>query len=117
MVQEKNIKKINYKLIKSTASELFLQKGYGNTSMNDIAVHLNIKKASLYHHIKSRSQLVLDIVNDLERKLFEIFNRLQSLTDFNEQKKLFLDTAKCFYIDTEHSYLILICIATRQTPL
>lgn len=107
MKQEKNGKKINYKIIKSAASTLFLNKGYGNTSMNDIADALNIKKASLYHHIQSRTQLVYDIVNELETHLLDQFTQLKSLPCAKEQKKIFIQAVKNFYFDTDNCYLII----------
>ena len=46
------------------AAMLFKEKGYLNTSVNEIAAEMNIQKASLYYYI-----------NDKETLLFEILNR------------------------------------------
>jgi AcrR family transcriptional regulator len=40
------------------ATRLFKEKGYHNTSMQDIADGLGVQKASLYHYIESKEQLL-----------------------------------------------------------
>jgi AcrR family transcriptional regulator len=40
------------------ATRLFREKGYHNTSMQDIADGLGVQKASLYHYIESKEQLL-----------------------------------------------------------
>jgi AcrR family transcriptional regulator len=37
---------------------LFHERGYDATSMSDIAAHLGITKAGLYHHVKSKAELL-----------------------------------------------------------
>lgn len=51
--------------IVAAASELFERVGYYNTSMDDIATAVGIKKPSLYHHVKSKGQIVAWIHNSL----------------------------------------------------
>ncbi len=41
-----------------TAARLFAQKGYHGTSIGDIAEALGVQKASLYHHIESKQDLL-----------------------------------------------------------
>jgi len=45
------------------AARLFHQKGYAQTSMNDVAQALGLTKAGLYHYIESKDQLLLGILN------------------------------------------------------
>ncbi|MFC9847865.1 TetR/AcrR family transcriptional regulator [Streptomyces sp. NPDC060223] len=42
----------------AAATALFCERGYDATSMSDIADHLGMAKASVYHHVKSKSQLL-----------------------------------------------------------
>ena len=107
MVQEKNTKKINYHRVKIAASDLFLRNGYGNTSMNDIADTLQIKKASLYHHIQTREQLLIDIVKDIEQLLESDLSKINSIAEHDQQKKFLLQAVKNFYYDSDMAYLIL----------
>ncbi len=47
--------------ILEAAAQIFNQKGYHGTSMQDIALAVNLQKASLYHHISSKQELLLAI--------------------------------------------------------
>lgn len=44
--------------ITSAAAELFNERGFHETSMEDIAEAIGIKKPTLYHHVKSKAQIV-----------------------------------------------------------
>ncbi|MDQ6523945.1 TetR/AcrR family transcriptional regulator [Nocardioides sp. LHD-245] len=44
--------------ITSTAAALFNERGFHETSMEDIAEAVGIKKPTLYHHVKSKAQIV-----------------------------------------------------------
>jgi AcrR family transcriptional regulator len=43
-----------------TAAQLFLEKSYGRTSMNDVAERLKITKPALYHYFQNKEQILLD---------------------------------------------------------
>jgi AcrR family transcriptional regulator len=43
-----------------TAAQLFLEKSYGRTSLNDVAERLNITKPALYHYFHSKEQILLE---------------------------------------------------------
>jgi AcrR family transcriptional regulator len=42
-----------------TAAELFLEKSYSRTSMNDVADRLNITKPALYHYFENKEEILL----------------------------------------------------------
>jgi len=42
-----------------TAAELFLEKSYSRTSMNDVADRLNITKPALYHYFDNKEEILL----------------------------------------------------------
>ena len=42
-----------------TAAQLFLEKSYGRTSLNDVAERLNITKPALYHYFHSKEEILL----------------------------------------------------------
>jgi AcrR family transcriptional regulator len=61
-----------------TAAKLFRNKGYAASSMRDIANELNIEAASLYHHIKSKEEI-------LEMICFSMANKfLSSIAEAND---------------------------------
>ena len=39
------------------AYELFLEKGYGNTTTRDIAAHLNMERGHLYYYYRKKEDL------------------------------------------------------------
>jgi len=42
-----------------TAAQLFLEKSYGRTSLNDVADRLNITKPTLYHYFRNKEDILL----------------------------------------------------------
>ena len=55
--------------IYNTAKKLFVEKGYTETSMRDIAAVLHLKAASLYSHISSKEEILHYICNDVFERL------------------------------------------------
>lgn len=62
------------------AARLMVEKGYGATSMNDIAQAVGMTKAGLYHHIRSKQDMLFQIlhfaIKGLEREVIEPSKRL-----------------------------------------
>lgn len=46
--------------ILQTAAQLFLEKSYGRTSLNDVADRLNITKPALYHYFRNKEEILLE---------------------------------------------------------
>jgi AcrR family transcriptional regulator len=46
------------------AARLFAEKGYHGTSIGDLAEAMGVQKASLYHHIESKADLLWDVARD-----------------------------------------------------
>ena len=46
-----------------TAARMFQQRGYDATSMNDVAAALKLSKGGLYHHFKSKDEMLFEIMN------------------------------------------------------
>lgn len=51
------------------AAELMVEKGYGGTSIGDIAQAVGMTKAGLYHHISGKQDLLYQILNDAMNEL------------------------------------------------
>ena len=45
------------------AAQVFRQKGYHGASMSDIAAAVNVQKASLYHHVSSKQEILLALLD------------------------------------------------------
>ncbi len=50
--------------IQAVAVELFTEQGYDKTSLREIAERLNVTKAALYYHFKSKEDIVASLVED-----------------------------------------------------
>ncbi len=49
--------------ILEAAAQIFSEKGYHAASMNDIAQEVNLQKASLYHHISGKQEILLELLD------------------------------------------------------
>lgn len=68
------------------ASFLFKEKGYSAVTMRDIAQELGIKAASLYNHIKSKQEILNEIIISLAEQFTEGMALIQSTTDSSLDK-------------------------------
>lgn len=58
--------------IQDVALELFAEQGYEKTSLREIAEHLDVTKAALYYHFKTKEEILVGIFEDLSRPLEEL---------------------------------------------
>ncbi|MCM2580371.1 TetR/AcrR family transcriptional regulator [Streptomyces meridianus] len=58
--------------IQDVALELFTEHGYEKTSLREIAEHLEVTKAALYYHFRTKEDIVISIFEDLDRPLQEL---------------------------------------------
>lgn len=58
--------------IQDVALELFAEQGYEKTSLREIAEHLQVTKAALYYHFKTKEDILVSIFEDLNRPVEEI---------------------------------------------
>ncbi len=65
------------------AARLFAEKGYHGTSIGDLAEAMGVQKASLYHHIASKADLLWEVARDgadaFHAALDEIDDRLPAV--------------------------------------
>ncbi|MBK9926781.1 MAG: TetR family transcriptional regulator [Anaerolineales bacterium] len=66
--------------ILEAAAQIFREKGFHGASMNDIAEAVNLQKASLYHHVASKQEILLDI---LDQALQLLLDRISSIATQN----------------------------------
>lgn len=71
----------------SVASRLFKDKGYEATSMRDIANELGIEAASLYHHIKSKEEILTGICFEMADKFITALKEVNDIY-FNAEERL-----------------------------
>jgi TetR/AcrR family transcriptional regulator, cholesterol catabolism regulator len=57
--------------ILEAAAQVFRQKGFHGASMHDIAEAVSLQKASLYHHVASKQEILLEILDRALQLLLE----------------------------------------------
>jgi AcrR family transcriptional regulator len=63
--------------ILEAAVQNFSQKGFHATSMQDIAQSVNLRKASLYHHVSSKQEILVEL---LDQALDILIQQMQEVT-------------------------------------
>ncbi|MFE7601920.1 TetR/AcrR family transcriptional regulator [Streptomyces sp. NPDC057494] len=58
--------------IQDVALELFAEQGYEKTSLREIAERLDVTKAALYYHFKTKEDIIIGIFQDLARPIDEL---------------------------------------------
>ncbi|WLW53159.1 TetR/AcrR family transcriptional regulator [Streptomyces sp. YU58] len=58
--------------IQDVALELFAEQGYEKTSLREIAERLDVTKAALYYHFKTKEEILVSLFEDLTRPIREL---------------------------------------------
>ncbi|MBT2369014.1 TetR/AcrR family transcriptional regulator [Streptomyces sp. ISL-10] len=73
--------------IQDVALELFAEQGYEKTSLREIAETLDVTKAALYYHFKTKEDIVVSLFQDLTRPMDELIEWAQDQPRTLETKK------------------------------
>ncbi|MFG2883819.1 TetR/AcrR family transcriptional regulator [Streptomyces sp. NPDC048297] len=58
--------------IQDVALELFAEQGYEKTSLREIAERLDVTKAALYYHFKTKEEIIVSLFEDLTQPIEEL---------------------------------------------
>ncbi|WP_328749412.1 TetR/AcrR family transcriptional regulator [Streptomyces sp. NBC_00285] len=58
--------------IQDVAIELFAEQGYEKTSLREIAERLDVTKAALYYHFKTKEEILVSIFADLTQPILDL---------------------------------------------
>ena len=83
--------------ILEAAAQIFSEKGFHAASMQDIARAVNLQKASLYHHVSSKQEILLDL---LDRALDILIDRIGEVTSLSIPPEEKLPQAMQVYLET-----------------
>ena len=67
-LRKRNDPAISTALIKEAAIRLFAANGYANASLEEIADAAKFTKGAIYYYFKSKEKLLLEILDDIERR-------------------------------------------------
>jgi TetR/AcrR family transcriptional regulator, cholesterol catabolism regulator len=87
--------------ILQAAAQIFTEKGYHAASMQDIADAVQLQKASLYHHVSSKQEILLAILDQTLDLLMVELRQILEL-DLPPQQKLRLGMISYLRTLTEH---------------
>jgi AcrR family transcriptional regulator len=65
-------------VILKAAATLFRQKGYKAASMRDLAEQVGVEAASLYNHIRSKTEILHDVCFDVANRFVEHMNEVET---------------------------------------
>ena len=66
--------------ILEASAQIFSEKGYHASSMEDIAKGVGLKKASLYHHVDSKQEILVEL---LDQSLEMLISRVEEVTSLD----------------------------------
>jgi len=89
------------------AVQLFIVKGYENTSMREIARKVGIQAPGIYHYFKSKQDILYWLDNDSWQIFQEmVLNKIKILNDPEEKIKLYITEMIRFQIAMEEKNLM-----------
>ena len=93
-------------IIVQAAAALFLEKGYKAASMRDLAEKVGVEAASLYNHIRSKTDLLHDICFVVANRYWEEMSRIEaedsSAIEKTEAMMRFLISQMIYNFDEVH---------------
>ncbi len=76
-------------LILDVAFRLFMEKGYGHTTIQDIINGLGgLSKGAIYHHFKSKEDILIAVTDRMTSESNHLLQEIRDRTDLNGQEKL-----------------------------
>ncbi len=101
--------------ILDVAQHLFLEKGYDNTTIQDIVDHLDgLSKGAVYHHFKSKEE-IMDAVSDRMFSSNNPFEKVRNRTDLNGLQKL-REVIRLNQSDEDQTSMTIQSIPLKRTP-
>jgi len=90
------------------AAELFARQGYTATSMNQVALACGVSKPSLYHYVRDKYQLLVEIAEDHVNRLKALVARAQLLPlDPTARMRELIASFLEVYVDAQAAHRVL----------
>lgn len=78
-----------FQLILDVAFRLFMEKGYENTSIQDIIEHLGgLSKGAIYHHFKSKEDILIAVTDKMTSESNRMLASIRDRSDLNGREKM-----------------------------
>lgn len=76
------------RLILDAAARLFTEKGYDNTSLQDIISETGLSKGAIYHHFASKEEIFVRICNRIGEENGAVLGRVRDSKELNGREKM-----------------------------
>ncbi len=95
--------------ISSAALDVFLEKGYENTTMEAIAQRAGVSKGGLYHHFQSKDHVLLMVNQKICQEMDEIFEKAAQCGSVKEGILYYIENYIRFWLEhpRETSFLFM----------
>ena len=105
---------MNKEQILEVAAQIICQKGFHATSMQDIAEAVNLQKASLYHHVASKQEILLSLLDQALELIIERVSQVAGTSAPADEK---LSQACKIYLETlsEHRDLVSVLLLEHRS--
>lgn len=101
--------------ILDVSQRLFLEKGYDNTTIQDIVDHLDgLTKGAVYHHFKSKEE-IMDAVGDRMFAVNNPFEKVRGRSDLNGLQKL-REAIRLNQSDADRTDMVIQSIPITRNP-
>lgn len=100
-----------------TSAQMFLEQGYDNTPISQIARKLGLSKGGFYHHYQSKEALLFDVVTYINSvKFLPIYNKAMEIADPEERIRYFLPKFAEIFSSDDGLAIIAVHEARRLEP-
>ncbi|QQK08191.1 TetR/AcrR family transcriptional regulator [Miniphocaeibacter halophilus] len=91
-MKERDAERTKYKILRA-AEKLFLENGYDETTIADIVSEIGMTKGAIYHHFKSKMDILLNLFEDrVGKKMEELKPGKNGLEDLRNMFRLSLQS-------------------------
>lgn len=112
--KEKEIKQRKDYILQA-ATELFAEKGYDNTTMDEVSLKAEFSKGTLYQYFESKQEIYATICEEMISELFSIFSEILNNDMLPLEKlKTIIKTSFEYAYDNKHLSKILL---TREVDI
>ena len=99
-----------------TSTKLFIEKGYEQTSIQDILDALNLSKGGLYHHFKSKEEILEVVMQKRAQSISEMLDALIRNTQAKNAKEKLQKILHYLLTDKETHMLDTILVSQVKNP-
>ena len=104
--------------ILDSATQLFSERGYAATGVNDIARGAGVEKAALYWHFESKAELLAAVLDRMDVEVVErIAKRVSTSADPDERLDLFLAGMKKLAKERSHLVRLTLSVAIERSAI